>query len=409
MNVADLKRQPMSALFELARELEVEGAGSMRRADLVLALLRAGAARGVPLFARGVLEVHPEGFGFLRSPDQGLSRGRDDVYVLPSMIKKLGLRAGDDVAGALRPPRENEAYFTLTRVDAVGGAPLARDAERPSFDALPAATPSEWLRLEHDPKALTSRFIDLMAPLARGQRALFVAPARAPRVVVHRELAMGLAQHADVRVVVVLLDARPEDVSELRRSAGCTVIGTGFGDAAAAHVRAVDLALESAKRVAEAGGHVVLLLDSLGRYARAVHAVLTGAPPGKGAPLDAAALERAATLFSSAKAIAGAGSLTLLATWVTEGRDDAFLGTLREASDAELHVDKALVDARLVPALSLPHTASKHTHADAFVALRAELLRKLLEPMQVLEAATLIAERMQRSPSNHALLEGMNQ
>jgi transcription termination factor Rho len=208
---------------------------------------------------------------------------------------------------------------------------------------------------------------------------------------------------------VVLLYARPEDVNDLRRSAGCTVIGTGFDDAPAVHVRAVELALESAKRSAEAGGHVVVLLDSLGRYARAVHAVLTGAPAVKGAPLEAGALERAARLFASGKAIEGGGSLTLLAAWVTESRDEPFVTTLRELANAELFVDKTLVDKRLVPALGLPHTASQHTHADAWIALRADLLRRLLEPMQVVEAAALIAERMQHSSSNHALLEGMNQ
>jgi transcription termination factor Rho len=403
MNLAELKRQPMSALMELARERGIENRTNLRRTELLLALAKNALEHGEGVDVRGVLERHEQGFGFLRSPDHGYLAGMDDAYVLPSQIRKLGLRHGDLVTGGVRGPKPTEAYFTLNRIDAVGGAPAEEAGVRLHFDSLTPVTPRALLSFEHDGKAAGARLVDLLCPIGAGHRCLVVSPGRAPRTALLKELAAQAAgKNPELTVVLVLLETRPEELTETRRASGVEVVGTTFEDDPGRHEQAAELALERAKRLVERGKDVLLLVDSITRLVRAEN---------KQQGWDAASIQKAKRFFGAGRAADEGGSLTIIATAVVEGKaDEAFADELRVAANAEIQLDRRLAEKRVGPAVDVRRTRSQGEALQAeFAAGRVELLRRLLEPMQPQEALEFLLDKLRRTGSNQELLETMNQ
>lgn len=404
MNLADLKRQPMSALLELARERGIENRTNLRRMELLLALANDALAKGEVVDVRGVLELAPGGWGFLRSPDHGYLGGADDAYVLPSQVRKLGLRQGDLVSGGVRPAKPGEVHLTLNRIDAVTGGAATEANGRLHFDSLTPVGPRGLLSVEADAKAVGARLVDLLCPLGAGHRCLVTAPSRAPRTQLLKELAAALADPSGERtVILVLLESRPEELTETRRASGVEVVGTTFEDAPGRHEQAAELALERAKRLVERGKDVVLLVDSLTRLVRG--------SAQKGQPWSDDEVQKAKRYFGAGRASDEGGSLTLVATVVVDGKADEQLAEeLRVAANAEIHLDRKLADKRVGPAIDLRRTRSQADGMlDEWRAGRVELLRRLFEQLQPQEALELLLGKLRETATNRELLETMNQ
>ena len=357
MHLNELKRKSTQELAELADSLGVEGASAQRRQELVFAILKAQGDRRGDLLADGVIEVLPDGFGFLRAPDQNYQPGADDIYVSPSQIRRFALRTGDTVGGQIRPPKESERYFALLRVDTVNSEPPDARRTKALFDNLTPVYPSRRLKVEHEPGSLGTRLIDLFAPLGFGQRALIVAPPRAGATALLEDLARGIvANHPTAPVVVLLVDERPEDVTAFRRGARAEVVSSTFDEPPARHVQVAELVIEKAKRLAEAGKDAIVLVDSVTRLAAAYNAALTPSGRTGAGGLDHGAIHKIKKFLGAARALEEGGSLTVIATaQVGSGSrlDELVTEELRGTATAEVRLDAALADKRIFPALDL--------------------------------------------------------
>jgi len=414
MHLTELKRRSTKELLELAAELRLEGGGgTLRRPELVLALVHAQAGRG-EVVGEGVLETLPDGFGFLRSPDSNYLPGPDDIYVSPSQIRRFDLRTGDTVSGPIRPPKESERYFALLKVDAVNFGPPDAPTGRAAFDDLTPLFPNRRLVLEHDPQNLSTRIVDLLCPIGKGQRCLIVSPPRAGKTVLLQDMAHAIAaNHPDVALQVLLIDERPEEVTDMIRSVKGEVVSSTFDEPAQRHVQVAEMVLDKAKRLVEHGRDVVILLDSITRLARAYNAVAPASGKVLSGGLDANALHRPKRFFGAARNIEEGGSLTIIATALVDTgsrMDDVIFEEFKGTGNAEIHLDRKLMEKRVFPCLDVNRSGTRKEELlqpEATLG-RIWVLRQLLHPLSSLDAMELLRERVGKTANNQEFLDSMS-
>jgi transcription termination factor Rho len=415
LDLGMLKRKTISDLAKLAEELKIEGYSNLRKQDMIFKILQANAQREGALYGEGVLEVLPDGFGFLRSTTYNYLPGPDDIYVSPSQIRRFGMRKGDSITGQIRPPKENERYFALLKVETINHETPEASRDKILFDNLTPLYPEKRLRLETTVSQNITRVIDLMAPIGMGQRGLIVAQPRTGKTMILQALANGIAtNHPDVDLIVLLIDERPEEVTDMERSVRGEVVSSTFDEPADRHVQVSEMVSEKAKRLVEHGRDVVILLDSITRLARAYNTVTP--PSGKvlSGGIDANALHRPKRFFGAARNIEDGGSLTIMATALIDTgsrMDDHIFEEFKGTGNMELHLDRKLVDRRIFPAIDIARSGTRKEELllSEFELQRVWLLRKVLNELNVVEAMEFLLERMKRTTSNHDFLETMNQ
>ena len=414
LDLAVLKEMGIQKLIEVAKELEITGATSMKKQELVFQILRAQAEKEGLIFSEGVLEILPDGFGFLRAPEYCYLPGPDDIYVSPSQIRKFDLRTGDTISGQIRPPKEDERYFALIKVDAVNFEPPDRAKEKIFFDNLTPLYPQERIRLETTPDQLTTRAMDLLCPLGKGQRALIVAAPRTGKTMILQAIANAITtNHPEVVLIVLLIDERPEEVTDMQRSVHGEVISSTFDEPADRHVQVAEMVLEKAKRLVEHRKDVVILLDSITRLARAYNTIVP--PSGKvlSGGVDSNALQRPKRFFGAARNVEEGGSLTIIATALVETgsrMDEVIFEEFKGTGNAEIVLDRKLTDKRIFPSLDINRSGTRKEELLVPPAElnRAWILRKVLSALSSVEAMELLIERLSKSKSNKEFLDSMS-
>ncbi len=415
LDISDLKEMNISKLTQIAKELDVPGATGMRKQELIFKILQAQTEKSGLIFSEGVLETLPDGFGFLRAPEYNYLPGPDDIYVSPSQIRKFDLRTGDTISGQIRPPKEGERYFALIKVEAINfeQPEIARD--KVFFDNLTPLYPNEHLRMETIAENPSGRVADLFTPIGKGQRGLIVAPPRTGKTMLLQTIANSLAEnHPEVTLIVLLIDERPEEVTDMQRSVNGEVISSTFDEPAARHVQVADMVIEKAKRLVEHKRDVVILLDSITRLARAHNAVVP--PSGKilSGGVDANALQRPKRFFGAARNIEEGGSLTIIATALIETgsrMDDVIFEEFKGTGNMEIHLDRKLSDKRVFPAIDLQKSG---TRKEELLIPKKDLdriwvLRRVINPLSSVEQMELVLERLDKSKNNAEFLSSMNQ
>ncbi|MGH9866991.1 MAG: transcription termination factor Rho [Candidatus Polarisedimenticolia bacterium] len=408
-----LKETSSGDLVGIAKGLGLVGASGMKRHDLIFEILKHQTEKNGFIFLEGVLEVLPDGFGFLRAPENNYLPGPDDVYVSPSQIQKFDLRTGETISGQIRPPNEGERYFALLKVEAVNFEPPDRARQRVFFDNLTPLYPNEKVRLESSPESFSGRVMDLLCPIGKGQRALIVAPPRTGKTMLLQSIANSItANHPEVSLIVLLIDERPEEVTDMARTVQGEVIASTFDEPATQHVHVADMVIEKAKRLVEYGKDVVILLDSVTRLARAYNTV--SPPSGKvlSGGLDANALQKPKRFFGAARNIENGGSLTIIATALIDTgsrMDDVIFEEFKGTGNMELHLDRALVDRRVYPAIEITRSG---TRKEELLLSKEELnkiwiLRKVLNQLSPVEAMELLLDKMGGTTSNADFLKLM--
>ena len=415
MNIEDIKRQPISELATLAKDLNVAGASGMRRQDLIFSILQAQAEKNGVISGSGVLEILPDGFGFLRAVDYNYLPSPDDIYISPSQIRRFSLRTGDTVSGEVRPPKEGEKYFALLKVDAVNfeGPDAARD--KILFDNLTPLYPEEKLNLESDPENLSTRVMDLFTPIGKGQRGLIVSPPRAGKTVLLQDIAHSITNnHPEVTLMVLLIDERPEEVTDMQRSVKGEVISSTFDEPATRHVQVAEMVIEKAKRLVEHRKDVVILLDSITRLARAYNTVVP--PSGKvlSGGVDSNALHKPKRFFGAARNIENGGSLTIISTALIDTgsrMDEVIFEEFKGTGNMELHLDRRIADRRVFPAFDLVRSGTRKEEllVPKNNLNRIWILRRLLQEMNPVDAMEFIIDKVRKTETNQAFLDSMNQ
>lgn len=413
MDIGDLKDMSISKLTQIAKELDIAGATGMRKQELIFKILQAQTEKSGLIFSEGVLETLPDGFGFLRAPDYNYLPGPDDIYVSPSQIRKFDLRTGDTISGQIRPPKEGERYFALIKVEAINFEPpeLARD--RVFFDNLTPLYPEEKLRLETDQENLAGRVLDLMTPIGKGQRALIVAPPRTGKTMLLQSIANSITRnHPEVTLIVLLIDERPEEVTDMQRSVHGEVISSTFDEPPTRHVQVADMVIEKAKRLVEYRRDVVILLDSITRLARAHNAVVP--PSGKilSGGIDSNALQKPKRFFGSARNIEEGGSLTIIATALIDTgsrMDDVIFEEFKGTGNLEINLDRKLTEKRIFPSIDINKSG---TRKEELLLAQADfnriiVLRRVLSQLSPTEAMELLLDRLSKSKSNGDFLDSM--
>jgi transcription termination factor Rho len=414
LDLSDLKEMNIQALNAMARELSVEGAAGMKKHDLIFKILQTQTEKSGLLFAEGVLECLPDGYGFLRAPESNYLPGPDDIYVSPSQIRKFDLRTGDTVSGQVRPPKEGERYFALIKVEAINFEPPEAAKDKVLFDNLTPLYPSERLRLETTQDNLMARVLDMMTPIGKGQRGLIVAAPRTGKTMILQNLANSIAvNHPEVALIVLLIDERPEEVTDMQRSVKGEVISSTFDEPGTRHVQVAEMVIEKAKRLVEHKRDVVILLDSITRLARAYNAIVP--PSGKvlSGGVDSNALQRPKRFFGAARNIEDGGSLTIIATALVETgsrMDDVIFEEFKGTGNMEIVLDRKMVDKRVFPAVDINRSG---TRKEELLLSKEELnrvwiLRKVLNPLSPVEAMELMLERLAKTKSNRDFLESMS-
>jgi len=414
MNLKELKEKKITDLTAIAKEVGVEGASGLRKQDLIFAILNATAKNGA-IFGEGVLEILPDGFGFLRAPDANYLPGPDDIYVSPSQIRRFNLRTGDTVSGQIRPPKEGERYFALLKVSEVNFENPAVAREKTLFDNLTPLYPEEGLTLEADPDNLSARVIDLVAPVGKGQRALIVAPPRTGKTMLLQNIANSItANHPEVYLIVLLIDERPEEVTDMQRSVNGEVISSTFDEPATRHVQVAEMVIEKAKRLVEHKRDVVILLDSITRLARAYNTVVP--PSGKilSGGVDSNALHKPKRFFGAARNIEEGGSLTIIATALVDTgskMDEVIFEEFKGTGNSELHLDRRLVDKRTFPAIDINKSGTRREELliGETNLQRIWLLRKVLTTMNVVDSMEFLLDKLGETKTNEEFFESMNQ
>lgn len=415
MNLKELKEKRISELTALAKEYHIEGATSMRRQDLIFALLQTRSEQNGLIYGEGVLETLPDGFGFLRAPDYNYLPGPDDIYVSPSQIRRFNLRTGDIVSGQIRPPKEGERYFALLKVEKVNyeDPEIARD--KILFDNLTPLYPMERIRLEVPPNGdISMRVMDLFTPIGKGQRGLIVSPPRAGKTMLLQKIANSITtNHPEVILLVLLIDERPEEVTDMQRSVKGEVISSTFDEPAQRHVQVAEMVIEKAKRLVEHQKDVVILLDSITRLARAYNAVVP--PSGKilSGGVDSNALHKPKRFFGAARNVEEGGSLTVIATSLIDTgsrMDEVIFEEFKGTGNMEIVLDRKLADRRIFPAIDLNKSG---TRKEELLLMKEELnrvwiLRKVLQPLNPIEAMEFLLEKIQSTPANKDFLDSMN-
>lgn len=415
LNLADLKDMSISELTHIAREMGVEGATGLRKQELIFKLLAAQTEKSGLIFSEGVLETLPDGFGFLRAPEYNYLPGPDDIYVSPSQIRKFDLRTGDTVSGQIRPPKEGERYFALIKVEAINFEDPGQSREKIFFDNLTPLYPDEQLtmEIEGDPERIAARVIDLVTPIGKGQRALIVAPPRTGKTMLLQTIANSVTQnHPEVTLIVLLIDERPEEVTDMQRSVKGEVISSTFDEPPTRHVQVADMVIEKAKRLVEHKRDVVILLDSITRLARAHNAVVP--PSGKilSGGIDSNALQRPKRFFGAARNIEEGGSLTIIATALIDTgsrMDDVIFEEFKGTGNSEIHLDRKLSDKRLFPAIDLQRSG---TRKEELLLSKEDLnrvwvMRRVLNPLSPVEQMEVVLERLSKTKTNAEFLASM--
>jgi transcription termination factor Rho len=413
LDLAQLKEMPVQDLSNVARDLEIPGALHMKKQELVFQILRAQAEKQGLIFSEGVLEVLPEGFGFLRAPEYCYLPGPDDIYVSPSQIRKFNLRTGDTISGQIRPPKVDERYFALIKVDAINFEPPDLTRDKPYFDNLTPLYPQHRLHMEMGPNQIANRVLDLVAPLGKGQRALIVAPPRTGKTVLLQQIASAVSKnHPEVVLIVLLIDERPEEVTDMQRSVQGEVISSTFDEAGERHVQVARMVLEKAKRLVEQGKDVLVLLDSITRLARAYNSVIPASGKVLSGGVDANALQEPKRFFGAARAVEEGGSLTIIASALIETgsrMDEVIFEEFKGTGNAEIVLSRALTEKRIYPSLDIEKSG---TRKEELLVPKDELnrvwvLRKVLSSMSSVEAMELLVERLSKSKSNKDFLASM--
>jgi transcription termination factor Rho len=414
LHIGELKEMSIQSLLEIAKELDLPGTSTLKKQELIFQILKAQTEKSGLIFAEGVLETLPEGFGFLRAPDYNYLPGPDDIYVSPSQIRKFDLRTGDTISGQIRPPKEGEKYFALLKVEAVNFESPERAATKILFDNLTPLYPNQRIKLEMEPDQLSARVMDLLTPIGKGQRGLIVAPPRTGKTMLLQTIANAITRnHPEIYLIVLLIDERPEEVTDMERSVKGEVISSTFDEPAHRHIQVAEIVLEKAKRLTEHKRDVVILLDSLTRLARAYN---TMAPPsGKvlSGGIDSNALQRPKRFFGAARNLEEGGSLTIIATALIDTgsrMDDVIFEEFKGTGNMEINLDRRLVDRRIFPAIDI---ARSGTRKEELLLPPDELpkvwiLRKVLTPLNIVECMELLLEKLAKTKSNKEFLNSMN-
>ncbi len=414
LNIRDLKEMNISTLTQVAKDLNVPGYTGMRKQELIFQILKAQTEQSGLIFSEGVLECLPEGFGFLRAPDYNYLPGPDDIYVSPSQIRKFDLRTGDTVSGQIRPPKDGERYFALIKVEAVNFEHPDAAKDKIFFDNLTPLYPHEAFRLETAPDNLSGRVMDMLAPIGKGQRGLIVSPPRTGKTMLLQSIANSIARnHPEVVLIVLLIDERPEEVTDMQRSVKGEVISSTFDEPAARHVQVAEMVLEKAKRFVEHKRDVVILLDSITRLARAYNTIVP--PSGKvlSGGVDSNALQRPKRFFGAARNIEEGGSLTIIATALIDTgsrMDDVIFEEFKGTGNMELHLDRKLVDRRVFPAIDINKSGTRKEELllPSSDLNRIWILRKVLNPLSVTESMELLLEKLSKTKTNGEFLSSLS-
>jgi len=414
MNIAELKEKSISELTSIARDFSISGISSLRKQELIFKILEAQTEKNGLIFAEGVLEILPDGFGFLRAPDYNYLPGPDDIYVSPSQIRRFDLHTGDTISGQVRPPKDGERYFALLKVEAVNSESPDAARDKILFDNLTPLFPNKRLKLETAPDEMSMRVMDLITPIGKGQRGLIVAPPRTGKTILLQKIANSITtNHPEVVLIVLLIDERPEEVTDMQRSVKGEVISSTFDEPATRHVQVADMVLEKAKRLVEHKRDVAILLDSITRLARAHNTVIP--PSGKvlSGGVDSNALQRPKRFFGAARNIEEGGSLTIVATALIDTgsrMDDVIFEEFKGTGNMEVILDRRLVDKRVFPAIDINRSG---TRKEELLCKPEELnrmwiLRKVLNSMGVVEAMELLQEKLRETKANEEFLRAMN-
>ncbi|ABI60687.1 MULTISPECIES: transcription termination factor Rho [Nitrosomonas] len=416
MRLSDLKSIHVSELVKMAIANDIEGANRMRKQDLVFALLKNQARKGESIFGEGTLEILQDGFGFLRSPDTSYLAGPDDIYISPSQIRRFNLHTGDSVDGEIRPPKEGERYFALVKIDKVNNEPPENSKRKILFENLTPLFPTERLTLERDNKSeenITGRIIDLIAPIGKGQRGLLVASPKSGKTVMLQHIAHSIAaNHPDVVLMVLLIDERPEEVTEMVRSVRGEVISSTFDESAARHVQVADMVIEKAKRLVEHKKDVVILLDSITRLARAYNMIVPASGKVLTGGVDANALQRPKRFFGAARNIEEGGSLTIIATALVDTgsrMDDVIYEEFKGTGNMEIHLDRRMAEKRIYPAINVNRSGTRREELliSSEILQKIWILRKLLYPMDEMDAMSFLLDKIKATKNNADFFDSM--
>ncbi|QDT39381.1 transcription termination factor Rho [Stratiformator vulcanicus] len=417
IHIAQLQRCTMKELLDLARADGITEYSGLKKQDLIFKILKERTKMNGLMFGEGTLEILPDGFGFLRSPDYHYLPCPDDIYVSPSQIRRFGLRTGATVAGQIRPPKENERYFALLRVEAINNSDPNSMSTRVPFDDLTPLHPKDRLRLAADPAMISTRVVDMVAPIGMGQRGLIVSPPRAGKTILLQQLAQATLQnHPDAYVIVLLIDERPEEVTDMERQVkgpNCEVISSTFDEPPSRHIQVSEMVIEKAKRMVEAGSDVIIFLDSITRLARAWNTEVPHSGKILSGGVDANALQHPKRFFGAARAVEEGGSLTIVATALVDTgsrMDEVIFEEFKGTGNTELHLDRRMVEKRVWPAIDVNKSGTRREELlmDEEELQRVWILRKVLNDMNPVEAMELLTSRMKRTKTNEEFLLSMN-
>ena len=414
MNLSELKLKSMPELMDLAVQYNVENPNGMRKQELIFALLQSCASQNGAIFGEGVLEILPDGFGFLRSPMYSYMPGPDDIYVSPSQIRRFGLRKGDVVSGQIRPPKEGERYFALLRVGEIGFAPPEASRNLVLFDNLTPLYPDKRYVMENGAENYSSRVIDLLTPIGHGQRGIIVAPPRTGKTMLLQTIANSInANRPDVFLIVLLIDERPEEVTDMERTVKAEVVSSTFDEPPQRHVQVAEMVIEKAKRLVERKIDVVILLDSITRLGRAYNAVTPSSGRVLSGGLDANALQRPKRFFGAARNIEGGGSLTIIATALIDTgsrMDEVIFEEFKGTGNMEIYLDRHLAEKRVFPAIDINRSGTRKEELllETDVLNRVWILRKLLAPMSPIDSMEFLLDKMRGTKNNREFLDLMN-
>jgi transcription termination factor Rho len=413
LDIIELKSKTIAELLEIAENLDIPGVSGLRKQELIFKILEANTEKDGLIFAEGVLEILDEGYGFLRSPDYCYLPGPDDIYVSPSQIKRFDLRTGDTISGQVRPPKETERYFALLKIEAVNFENPDVAKHKTLFDNLTPLYPQEKFSLEVDPKDLSTRIMDLLTPIGRGQRGLITSPPKAGKTILLQKIANSISNnHPEVKLIVLLIDERPEEVTDMKRSVKGEVISSTFDEPAERHVQVADMVIEKAKRLVEHKHDVVILLDSITRLARAHNAVVPHSGKILSGGVDANALQRPKRFFGAARNIEEGGSLTIVATALIETgsrMDEVIFEEFKGTGNMELVLDRRLSNRRIFPAIDLNRSSTRKEELllDEDTLNRTWVLRKFLSDMNPVEGMEFLVDRMSKTKNNERFLDSM--
>jgi transcription termination factor Rho len=414
MNITELKEKTIDELTKMAKVLSVDGARGLRKQDLIFAILQAQTEKTGLIFGEGVLEILPDGFGFLRSPNYSYLPGPDDIYVSPSQIRRFNLRTGDLVTGQIRPPKESERYFALLKVEAVNHEPPDESIERPFFDNLIPYYPTEAINLEFQKDNYSTRIMGLVTPIGMGQRGMVVAAPRTGKTMLLQSIAKAVKKnHADIHLIVLLIDERPEEVTDWKRQVGAEIISSTFDEPPQRHLQVAEMVIERSKRLIETKKNVVILLDSITRLARAYNAVIPASGKVLSGGLDSNALQKPKRFFGTARNIEDGGSLTIIATALVDTgsrMDDVIFEEFKGTGNMELHLDRKLVDKRIFPSININASGTRKEEllVDKNMLQRMWILRKVLHSLSTVESMEFLLDKITGTKNNKEFLDMMN-